>query len=45
MNVAEFTYLLNKPDTVNENQTQDLNKILDEFPYFQSARSIYLRGL
>lgn len=45
MNVAEFTYLLNKPDAVNENQTQELNKILEEFPYFQSARSIYLKGL
>ncbi|GAA4765734.1 MULTISPECIES: tetratricopeptide repeat protein [Flavobacterium] len=45
MNVAEFTYLLSKPDAINENQTQDLSKILDEFPYFQSARSIYLKGL
>ena len=45
MNVAEFTYLLNKPDAINENQTQELSKILDEFPYFQSARSLYLKGL
>ncbi|SHI74431.1 hypothetical protein [Flavobacterium terrae] len=45
MNITEFTYLLNKPDAITENQTNDLSKIIEEFPYFQSARSIYLKGL
>ncbi len=45
MNVTEYTYLLNKPDAVNDAQVIDLEKILSDFPYFQSARSIHLKGL
>ncbi len=45
MNSTEFTYLLNNPDAITENQTNDLSKIIEEFPYFQCARSIYLKGL
>ena len=45
MNVTEYTYLLNKPDAVNDKQVIDLEKILDDFPYFQSARSLHLKGL
>src|SRR5688572_8087382 len=45
MNVTDYTYLINKPDAINEKQTDDLAKVLDEFPYFQSARALRLRGL
>ncbi|MES2811947.1 MAG: tetratricopeptide repeat protein [Bacteroidota bacterium] len=45
MNVSDFTYLLNKPDAINNSQITDLDKILNEYPYFQSARSLYLKGL
>jgi tetratricopeptide (TPR) repeat protein len=45
MNVHEFTYLLNKPDAINNSQITDLDTILKEYPYFQSARSLYLKGL
>jgi hypothetical protein len=45
MNVTTFTYLLNKPDAVNNEQIAALDKILLDFPYFQSARSIHLKGL
>ncbi|MEO8516830.1 MAG: tetratricopeptide repeat protein [Flavobacterium sp.] len=45
MNVTEYTYLLNKPDAVNDKQAMSLEKILDDFPYFQSARSLHLKGL
>ena len=45
MNLHEFTYLLNKPDAINNSQISDLDKILTEYPYFQSARSLYLKGL
>ena len=36
---------MNKPDAVNEKQTVVLEKIVQEFPYFQSARALYLKGL
>ncbi|PZR20331.1 MAG: hypothetical protein DI539_11220 [Flavobacterium psychrophilum] len=45
MNTKEYTYLLNKPYSLNEKQTADLEKILSEFPFLQSARAIYLKGL
>ena len=45
MNVTEYTYLINKPDAVNDKQTEALEKIVQEFPYFQSARALYLKGL
>jgi len=45
MNVTDYTYLINKPDAINEKQTDALGSVLDEFPYFQSARAMRLKGL
>jgi tetratricopeptide (TPR) repeat protein len=45
MNVTDYTYLINRPDTINEKQTDDLGTVLDEFPFFQSARALRLKGL
>jgi tetratricopeptide (TPR) repeat protein len=45
MNVADYTYLINKPNTITEEQTLALEKVLDEFPFFQSARALRLKGL
>ena len=45
MNSAEFTYLLQYPKKVDALKTQQLDEIIAEFPYFQSARAIQLKGL
>jgi len=45
MNVTDYTYLINKPNAINEKQTDALGKVLDEFPFFQSARALRLKGL
>ncbi|WP_366186883.1 tetratricopeptide repeat protein [Flavobacterium ovatum] len=45
MNVTEYTYLINKPNSITENHTSALENVLDEFPYFQSARALRLKGL
>jgi len=45
MNVTDYTYLINKPNTITQKQTLALEKVLDEFPYFQSARALRLKGL
>ncbi|WP_394759350.1 tetratricopeptide repeat protein [Flavobacterium sp.] len=45
MNVTEYTYLINRPDAVNDRQIIALEKILHDFPYFQSARSLHLKGI
>ena len=45
MNMHEFTYLLQHPQSITTDQIGDVKTIIDEFPYFQSARAIYLKGL
>ena len=45
MNTSNFTQLLQNPQHISANQVSDIRAIIDEFPYFQSARSIYLKGL
>jgi len=45
LNIKELTYLFQNPATVSKEQTEYLEKILQEFPYFQSARSLMLKGL
>ncbi|MGB6269888.1 MAG: hypothetical protein WBF67_12855 [Olleya sp.] len=45
MNSTEFTTLLQNPQLISDTQTNLLSTILDEFPYFQSARAIHLKGL
>jgi tetratricopeptide (TPR) repeat protein len=45
MNVTDYTYLINKPHAINGKQTDALEKVLDEFPFFQSARALRLKGL
>lgn len=45
MNTKDFTYLLNRPYSISERQTLELERILMDFPYLQSARAIQLKGL
>ena len=45
MNISDYTYLVNKPDAINERHTISLEKIIEDFPYFQSARVLCLKHL
>ncbi|MFD2563016.1 hypothetical protein [Aquimarina rubra] len=45
MNTKELTYLFQNPSLINKEQTENLEKIIQEFPYFQSARALVLKGL
>ncbi len=45
MNITDYTYLINKPDAINERHNLSLEKIIEEFPYFQSARTLRLKHL
>ena len=46
MNVTDFTILLQHPDkVVSPVQTKQLEDVLDEYPYFQAARALHLKGL
>ncbi|MFS4494390.1 hypothetical protein [Maribacter sp. 2308TA10-17] len=46
MNVKDFTYLLQNPNKdISPEQTKHLEDVLAEFPYFQAARAVHLKGL
>ncbi len=45
MNLTDYLYLTNSHNAVNEQQTLALEKIVTEFPFFQSARALRLKGL
>lgn len=45
MNTTDYTYLINKPNAINERQFQEMESILESFPYFQSARVLRLKHL
>lgn len=45
MNSTEFIHLLQYPKNIDALKTQQLDEIIAEFPYFQSARAIQLKGL
>ncbi|MBC3757953.1 hypothetical protein H7U19_06030 [Hyunsoonleella sp. SJ7] len=45
MNSHDFTYLLQNPKEVNLQKTEALRSILEDYPYFQSAKALYLKGL
>jgi len=45
LNLTEFTSLLNNPNAIGDRHTSVLEKIVDEFPFFQSARALRLKNL
>ncbi|PKQ44503.1 hypothetical protein [Confluentibacter flavum] len=45
MNKQEFTYLLSNPVNITGYQTNAIHAIIESYPYFQSARALYLKGL
>ncbi|WP_417885007.1 hypothetical protein [Zunongwangia sp.] len=45
MDVKNLTYLLENPEEISLQQTQELENILRQTPYFQAARAIRLKGL
>ncbi|MFX0558511.1 hypothetical protein ACOCEA_17045 [Maribacter sp. CXY002] len=46
MTITDFTYLLENPHKVKDPlQIKQLEDIIDEYPYFQAARSLHLKGL
>ena len=45
MNLTDYTYLLNKPDAINDRYAATLDNVLSAFPYFQSARVLKLKHL
>ena len=45
MTFSEYTLLINKPETLNEQSLPSLEAIIEKYPYFQSARIVRLKQL
>jgi hypothetical protein len=45
MNISDFTYILQNPAHINASQTKAIAAIIREFPYFQAAHIVHLKGL
>ncbi|WP_435623499.1 hypothetical protein [Flagellimonas sp.] len=46
MNVSDFLHILRKSNTIlSPKQTRELEDIIAEYPYFQAARALHLKGL
>ena len=45
MNTETFTYLLAHPQRLTNQQLNELQKVVDAYPYFQAARALQLKGL
>jgi hypothetical protein len=45
MNTSEFTSLLKEPCTITLAQTNAIEGVLENYPYFQAARILHLKGL
>jgi hypothetical protein len=45
LNTTDFTYILQNPQNITSDQTQQLLEVIAKYPYMQSARALYLKGL
>lgn len=45
MNSTDFVNILQHPQTITRQQTEAVKSVIDEFPYFQPARAVFLKGL
>ena len=45
MNTEIYKNLLSDPDLLKDEQVSELKDIIVDYPYFQSARALYLKGL
>ena len=45
MNLNTYTELLSYPERLKNEQVSELKSIIKEYPFFQSARALYLKGL
>jgi len=45
LNQSEFIHKLNHPENISEIDNNSLAELIERFPYFQSARALYLKSL
>ena len=45
MNNSQYISLLQQPQAISKDQCEALKEVCQQFPYFQSAKALYLKGL
>ena len=45
MNTTKFSILLQEPNAITKEQTIAIEDVLDNYPYFQAAKMLHLKGL
>lgn len=45
MNIQEFYNYIKHPDLLNETSLNELNEVIQRYPYFQAARMLFLKNL
>ena len=45
MQQKSFTYILQQPEKISDEHISDIETVVRNFPYCQSARALYLKGL
>lgn len=45
MNQTDFLNIIKAPQHISKSQTYELKNVVDNFPYFQPARALHLKGL
>ena len=45
MNLIEFNEILSQPDQIKKSQLEGLREIAEQYPYFQVAHYLHLKGL
>ena len=45
MNLIEFNEILSQPDQIKKGQIEGLREITEQYPYFQVAHYLHLKGL
>ncbi|NNJ80655.1 MAG: hypothetical protein HKP11_00540, partial [Flavobacteriaceae bacterium] len=45
MNTETYTYLLDKPQNIEDQHMEELEGVIAAYPYFQSARALQLKAL
>ncbi|HNV94896.1 MAG TPA: tetratricopeptide repeat protein [Bacteroidales bacterium] len=45
MNIQEFYNYIKHPDLLNETSLNELNEVIQRYPFFQAARMLYLKNL
>jgi hypothetical protein len=45
MNTNQFIQYSQNPNTISKAEMQNLQAVIENFPFFQSARALYLKGL